>query len=141
VLEWSRDGLRIVRRTGSYQISTNFVSSNFEPAEYPCKRYKIADEILGSSDGEVSVKLVRSVLSATCFEYFTFSPTVYSVIVDLVTGRMYISFFHNFEDVVELDLREELRKGEARYRLQDVFTIHSFAYSMFLDKMEHLVEP
>lgn len=134
VLEWSADGLQVVERPGDYQISTNFVTSNFKRDEYPCERYEIADRIFRGSDGEASIDLIRSVLSATCFEYFMFTPTLYSVCYNLKSGRFYLSFFHNFEEILEFDLGAELQKGAARYRLHDLFSQHSYAYGLYLKK-------
>ena len=133
VLEWSKDGLEIVERMGDYQISTNFVASNFAPDDYPCERYRIADGILGAG-GDASIDLVRSALSATCFEYFMFTPTLYSVIYDLETGRFYVSFFHNFEETIEFDLNSELDGSPTRHRLHDLFSQRSYAYGLFLKK-------
>lgn len=140
VLEWSQKGLRVVRRTGDYQISTNFVTSDLKREEYSCQRYEIADRILGESKAPASVDLVNLVLSATCFEYFAFTPTVYSVVFDLKRCRVHVSFFHNFQDILTLELHEELRKGAGRHRLHDLFTTRSFAYGMFLEKSEHLLD-
>lgn len=134
VLEWSENGLQVVERSGDYQISTNFVTSNFARDDYPCERYEIADRIFSSSDGEASIDLIRSVLSATCFEYFMFTPTLYSVLYNIENGRFYLSFFHNFEEIIEFDLGAELEKGAARYRLHDLFSQHSYAYGLYLKK-------
>jgi hypothetical protein len=141
VLEWSRSDLHIVRRTGGYQISTNFVTSDYKPEEYPCERFKIAHRILGRKGNAVSLELILSVMSSTCFEYFTFTPTVYSVCCDLRNGQLYVYLFHNFEQAITLNIHDELQKGAARYRLHDLFSIHSFSYRQFLEKAGGLSDP
>jgi hypothetical protein len=133
VLEWSKNGLSIVERTGGYQISTNFVSSDYSRDDYPCERYRIADGILGAGE-DASIGLVRAALSATCFEYFMFTPTLYSVIYNLDTGRFQVAFFHNFEERVEFDLGAELARGPSRHRLHDLFSQQSYAYTLYLKK-------
>ncbi len=141
VLEWSGGRLHIVNREKNYHISTNFITSDYNPEKYPCERFAIADRILGQHRNNVSLELIRSVLSATCFEYFSFSPTVYSICFDLSNGDMFIYLFHNFEQPVELNLFDELRKGGAKYRLPDLFSVHSYSYRQFLEKAGGLRDP
>jgi len=88
VIEWSKDGLRFVERTKDFQISTNFIASNFIPGSYPCTRYRLAEQILSAGVDSLSVDLMRSVLSATHMEFQT--PTVYSNIIDLGSGDIYL---------------------------------------------------
>jgi len=121
VIEWSKDGLRFIERTKDYQISTNFVASNYEPGQYPCPRYKVAEQILSTGADGISVDMVRSILSATHMEFQT--PTVYSNICDLGSGDIYIYYFHNFEEVVKMNIFEELKKGETRYLVESLFKV------------------
>jgi hypothetical protein len=141
VLEWSEDRLRIVHRDSHYQISTNFVSSNYHPQDYPCERYRIAEKILNQNANHLSMDVIRAVLSATCFEYFSFSPTVYSICFNLSTGDMRIYLFHNFEQPIQTNIFNELDKGAARYRLHDLFAIRSFSYLQFIEKAGGLRDP
>lgn len=46
----------------------------------------------------------------------------YSVICDLTQQIMYIYYFHDFEEVYVLDLKEELKKGKRRFPLKDLFS-------------------
>jgi hypothetical protein len=112
VVEWADGGLQVVRRDGDFQISTNFVQTGRDPAHYPCYRYRTAAAILGDAE-ECSVDLVRRILAATHFEG-SGSQTLFSYIGDLTAGVVYIYNFHNFEDVVRLDLAEELGRTRAR---------------------------
>jgi penicillin V acylase-like amidase (Ntn superfamily) len=128
VVEWGRDGLQIVKRDGRYQISTNFVQSNFKPEDYPCERYKIAEKIFNSTE-DVSVDLVRSILSATHQEWNY--PTVYSNIYDLKTRIVYLYNFHNFEEVHVVRLEEELRKGKHSVDIPSLFLVKTQAANQF----------
>jgi len=121
--------LQFLYREDWYQISTNFVQSKYENSEeYPCQRYKIADRIL--RDATVpSVDLIRSVLSATHSDYI--SPTLYSNICDLKKKRLYLYFFHNFEEEVVFDLNNELKKGEAEYPINSLFNTTPFTTHQF----------
>lgn len=129
VIEWSKKGLQFVERTKDYQISTNFVASNYESRQYPCTRYKVAEQILSAGAGRVSVDLIRSVLSATHMEFQT--PTVYSNVCDLGSGNIFIYYFHNYEEVVRMSLFEELKKGEARYVVDSLFNVKPYVAEVY----------
>ena len=128
VVEWGRGKLQIIKRKGRYQISTNFVQSNFSPENYPCARYKIAKKILDSTD-RVSIDLIRSVLSATHNEYSY--PTLYSNIFDLKNKKIYLYNFHNFEEVVVIDLIKKLKEGKKTFKIPSLFLVKTQAAILF----------
>jgi len=129
IIEWGKGHVQFLFKEECYQISTNFIQSNYEnPTKYPCHRYKIADRILQRATA-ASVDLIRLVLSATHSEHI--SPTLYSNICDLKKKRMYLYFFHNFEEAVVFDLDKELRKGEAEYPMRSLFATTPFAAHQF----------
>jgi len=124
VVEWGRGELQVVRRTGKYQIATNFVQSDFDKmADYPCERYFIADKIM-TSVKEYNLDSVRRVLAATHQEGYV--NTLYSNICDLKNKKMYLYYFHNFEEPVVIDLGEELQKGKHGSDLPALFEIRPY---------------
>lgn len=129
VVEWSGNGLMFVERTDAYQISTNFVASNYRTDQYPCGRYTVAGSILSSGSGRGAVDMLRAALSAAHLEFQT--PTVYSNICHLDTGDILIYYFHNYEEVVKLNLFEELRKGEARYAVESLFEVKPYVADVY----------
>ncbi len=118
VIEYGQGKVQYVRKTGVYQIATNFVISNVKDERYPCRRYIAADKMLKNAE-EISLDLVRAVLDATHQEGRY--PTVYSNICDLKNGILYLYNFHNFEEVVTFDLEEELKKGKKVYDIPSLF--------------------
>ena len=129
IVEWGKGQLQFLYKEDCYQISTNFIQSNYEnPEEYPCQRYKIADRILRKATA-ASVDLIRAVLSATHSEHI--SPTLYSNICDLKEKRIYLYFFHNFEEERAFDLDTALKKGQAEYPMHSLFTTIPFAAHQF----------
>jgi tetratricopeptide (TPR) repeat protein len=128
VVEYGRGKVQYVRKTGPYQIATNFVISNLKSGVYPCRRYSIADKMLKNAR-EISLDLVRAVLSATHAEGQY--PTVYSNICDLRNGLLYLYNFHDFEQVVAFDLAEELKKGAKTYDLPSLFPVKTNAAYIF----------
>ena len=74
----------------------------YEPGQYPCTRYNVAEQILSTGADIVSVDVIRSILSATNMEIQ--SPTVYSNVCDLGSGDIFIYYFHNYEEVVKINI-------------------------------------
>jgi hypothetical protein len=134
VIEWSEDGLQFIERKKDYQISTNFITSNFEPGQYPCSRYKVAEQILSTSADKASVALMRSLLSATHMEFQT--PTVFSCVCNLGSGDIFIYYFHNYEEAVKLNLFEELKKGEARHVVDSLFKVKPYVAEVYKKYMK-----
>jgi tetratricopeptide (TPR) repeat protein len=128
VIEYGQGKVQYVRKTGVYQIATNFVISNVKGERYPCTRYRVADRMLKNAEN-ISLNLVRAVLSATHQE--DQYPTIYSNICDLRNGILYLYNFHNFEEVVQFDLEEELKKGGKIYDIPSLFSVKTHMAYVF----------
>jgi len=131
VVEWGQGKLQIIRNSDWYQISTNFVQANFKPENYPCNRYKLADQIFKKSD-KLTIDVIREILSATHAEGDY--PTNYSNICDLKNGIVYLYNFHNFEQVVTFDLKEELKKGKRVQEISSLFPYTTHWHKIFLNR-------
>jgi hypothetical protein len=118
----------ILRKKGKYQIATNFFQSKTRPENSTCTRYRIASELFEKSES-ISVDLFRRILNAVHYEEYSGSmtATIYSNICDLKKGEIYIYNFHNFEDVVKINLQEELKKGERFQSILSLFPYETFA--------------
>jgi tetratricopeptide (TPR) repeat protein len=118
----------IIRKKGLYQIATNFFQSRIKPENITDTRYRMAEEIFEQSEN-ISVDLFRHILNATHWEEYSGSMTVtlYSYICDLKKGEIYIYHFHNFEDVVKINLQEELKKGERYLSILSLFPYETYA--------------
>jgi tetratricopeptide (TPR) repeat protein len=120
--------LNVIRKTDRYQVVTNFLQSRTPPESSLEPRYRLAARLLEESD-ELSVDLMRRVLSATHWEEYSGSMTVtlYSYICDLKRGEIYVYNFHDFEDAVKINLRDELAKGESIRTIASLFPYETFA--------------
>lgn len=118
----------VIKKTDGYQVVTNFLQSRTPPETSRDPRYRLAAKLLEESD-DCSVDLVRRVLSATHWEEYSGSMTVtlYSYICDLKHGEIYVYNFHDFEEVVKINLREELAKGERVCTIASLFPYETFA--------------
>lgn len=118
--------LAVFRNNNSYQLATNYYvndPSRGNPGSDPIERYNAADEKLNDivKNDDLTIKSITSVLEAVHFEGANIN-TIYSNIFDVTNGDIYLYFFHQFEEVVKLNLEEELAKGRHSYRIADLFT-------------------
>jgi hypothetical protein len=120
------EGDHIVRKSGSYQVVTNFyqskVKENRRPCEWykpSCVQYKTAESML-TEGGTASVAHFRDILEAT-HRNTLYARTLYSNIYDLKNGLVYLYYLHNFDNEVVIDLNEELKKGRHYYELPSLF--------------------
>lgn len=118
----------VIKKKGRYQIATNFLQSRVDPENITDTRYRLADTIFAESK-DISVDQFRRILSVTHWEEYRGSMTVtlYSCICDLKNGDIYLYYFHNFEDVVKLNLRSQLKKGENYYPIPSLFPCDNYA--------------
>jgi len=113
------EGDVVLRKAGRYQVLTNFRQSAFEKGPYPCSRFTTAVNMLEDADS-LSLELFKQILDAT----HVASPapdTQYSNIYDLNRGIVYLYLFHNYENVIEIHLDEELKKGKHVVDLMSLF--------------------
>jgi hypothetical protein len=108
----------IIRKQGDHQIVTNFRQSCVAPDAITDSRYLIVRKMMEAKD-KVDVDLFRRMLAAAHQEGKY--PTQYTNICDLKTGIIHLYRFHNYEQVVRIDLRRELSKGRRVIDLQSLF--------------------
>ncbi len=123
--------MRFVKEPAWFQVSTNFLRTDYPGTEVPCNRFRIATKMMTAAD-KLDVSLIRAVLSATHQEGEY--PTVYSNIYDLKAGLVTIYHFHNFEEAVTLNMAEELKKGARTVELASLFQVQPHAAKVFLDQ-------
>ncbi len=126
------EGDDFVRKEGTFQVVTNFYQSRQEDDRAMCPRFDAAVGIFEEAQ-ETSLALCRRVLARTAQERG--APTQYSNVFDLKKGLIYLYHFHNFEEVVVLDLQEELAKGEHVLEIPSLFP-KTFAFASFLRHRE-----
>ncbi|MEQ9415617.1 MAG: hypothetical protein RIF39_17400, partial [Cyclobacteriaceae bacterium] len=83
-------------------------------------RFQIIDEALREGD-KISIALFRNLLSRTHQEgpY----PTQYSYIIDQKRGELHIYSFHNYENELVINIKEEISKGYSMKELKELFPI------------------
>jgi hypothetical protein len=118
----------VILKKDEYQIVTNFYQSKVKPENITDTRYRMAAAIFDESE-KISIDLFRRILSAVHWEEYSGSATVtlYSYICDLKKGDIYLYHFHNFEDVVKINLQYELKKGERYQSIVSLFPYETFA--------------
>jgi hypothetical protein len=107
-----------------YLVSTNFNRANPKNAySYPCWRYDKAVKMLEKieSENDLTVEYFKSILDAVHGEGPSHN-TLYSNIYDLRHGIVYLYHWHQFDEVVTLDVAEQLAGGASRGRIKDLFS-------------------
>ena len=113
------EGDVIHRKKNDFQVCTNFYLSQLKQGEViPCDRYKIATDLL--TKNELTVDVFRNILAAVHQEG-DLGGTQYSNIYDVNRGLIYLYHFHNYENVIIINLEEELKKGEHTIDLPSLF--------------------
>jgi hypothetical protein len=110
------------QRGDGFLVSTNFNLANYANGRYPCKRYDIAAEMLEKVNDEekLTVEYIQSILDAVHQEGASVN-TVYSNIFDLKNGIIYLYHWHQFYEVVQLNVLNELAKAPSKSRIEDLF--------------------
>ncbi|WP_422080529.1 carcinine hydrolase/isopenicillin-N N-acyltransferase family protein [Ulvibacterium sp.] len=118
----------IVHKTGDYQITTNFNVCNLQDNNYDCLRYDKIDNALAQTK-DISVPFFREILDDVHQEGKV--STQYSNIYDLKNREIHINWFHNYNESIVIDLKEELEKGFRMENLWDLFNEKTFAAMNF----------
>jgi len=126
----------VLPRRGAYQIITNFRQSKHSDGSAVCGRYRVAEAML-KADPHVTIDGMRKILAAVHQEGPV--PTIYSYICDLRNGEMDLYHFHNFENMVVLDLKQELAKGRYSQSLPELFPT-TFAAEEFASRSAAALE-
>ncbi|MHA2498241.1 MAG: carcinine hydrolase/isopenicillin-N N-acyltransferase family protein [Candidatus Hodarchaeales archaeon] len=125
VISPGADGEVVFIRKGtiSYLISTNINRADLANREYDCPRYEKAQTELERMDPEAEVNLedIRSILDTIHFEGFE-TNTVYSQVFDLKHRISYLYYWHQYSEVVSLNLTQELTKGAHQIPLLELFS-------------------
>ncbi len=114
------------RNNDTFQIASNYYfndTSRGNPSSDAIRRYNAAEQKLKdiNANNSISIESITNVLDAAHFE----GPhvnTLYSNIFDVENGIIYLYYFHQFGEVVILNLEEELAKGWHSYRICDLFS-------------------
>jgi hypothetical protein len=114
------EGDAIVRKSGRFLVSTNFLQSRTEPEDVTCERFLTATEMLEKADA-FSDALFRDILDAVHAEYRGGSGTIYSTVYDLGAKTITCYLYYDYAHSVGFDLREELALGPHAYEFHTLF--------------------
>jgi len=106
-----------------FLVSTNFNRANPNNGRYPCPRYRVATYNLGEMDFKnvLTVDHFKSILKFVSAEGPKVN-TLYSNIFDLKNGDIYLYYWHQFDEVVKLNVSDLLVKGQQRGKISDLFS-------------------
>jgi hypothetical protein len=118
------EGDEFIYKQGNYQVVTNYLQNHPELGGYPCWRYETASTMLEELNS-ISVNNFKNICEAVHVEGIYYSgfmlDTIYSYICDLNQGIMYIYFFHNYNQFIEISLQDIFEQGNQVYDLPLLF--------------------
>lgn len=123
IVEWVNSEVKIIKKEGSYQITTNFLLSKPELGGFPCLRYNKVEQTLKQKK-EVSSNDISSILSIVTQYGETDGRkggTLYSNIYDLNNLEVVIFYKRDFNNPIKVNLEKELQKGKHFVKLQKLF--------------------
>ncbi|MFX1438107.1 MAG: hypothetical protein ACFFAA_13080 [Promethearchaeota archaeon] len=114
------------RNNSTFQLASNYYfndTSRGNPSSDAIRRYNAAEQKLKeiNTNNPIPIENMTNVLDAAHFEGPLIN-TLYSNIFDVENGIIYLYYFHQFGEVVILNLAEELAKGWHSYRICDLFS-------------------
>jgi hypothetical protein len=119
------EGDNIIRKSGGYQVVTNFYQSNPSLGNYPCSRYAAAIKSLEKSQDN-SIEHIKNILNKTHVENINYKgrtiETLYSNMYGLRKGLVYVYYRHDFSNGIVINLKNEFAKGKHHYDLGVLFT-------------------
>lgn len=115
VCEWQRGRLKVIRKSGRYQLITNFLLSKSDVGGSSCPRFAAATKILDEA-GRPSAATAAAALKAT-----STGLTRYSVVYDLARGEARVYCRGRFDNPHTIRLSEELQKGAQEVKLDSWF--------------------
>jgi hypothetical protein len=106
-------------------VATNFNLANPEHHHdpYPCPRYETVAEMLArfEAGADFTAADARDILDAVHREGASYN-TIFSYVADPRDRVLYLYYFHQFDEVVALDLDEELSRGERELEIRTLFS-------------------
>jgi len=119
VCEWEKGKLKVIRKTGRYQLITNFLLSKPDAGGSPCPRFAAAKKVLDEVS-QPSVAACAAALEATSGEL-----TRYSVVYDLARGDAHVDCRSHFATPKTIHLSEELKKEAHEVNLYAWFGVNA----------------
>lgn len=114
------EGDAIVRKSGRFLVSTNFLQSRMAPDDVTCERFLTATAMLEAADA-YTPELFRDTLDAVHAEFRGGGGTVYSTVYDLRERTITCYLYFDFAHPVAFNLREELARGRRGFDLRSFF--------------------
>lgn len=116
----------IVGNDAEQSFSNFYPSQNSNREEVNIYFYQKGLKHLKESAPKASFDYCRSVMNN-----FQQDITQYTTIYDLQEGKIRLYHYQNFDDFIELDLEEELKKGERKLRIPELFSKKTKGYQYY----------
>jgi len=116
--------LAFTRKTAGdgFIISTNFNVAEGYEYDNDCDRYETALDMLSKvgKEEELTLDYVSSVLDAVHVQGMS-TNTLYSTVYDLKNGKIFVYYYHKYDEVVELNVAETISVVKEPVALSELF--------------------
>jgi len=128
IVSAGKDGEMVFTRKkpgDGFLVSTNFnVANPSNGSGYPCWRYDLANELLPKlleKPEPLSYSDLTDVMDAVHEEGLGLSWTIETLVADLVNGVIYIYYFHQYDNPVIINVKDELAYPREAGPLSNLF--------------------
>jgi len=102
IIEFVNKNMKIIRNTGTWQVSTNFILSEFDtPEAANCRRYNYAWSYLQENNGSISHDNAMSIL-----ENVSQTNTMWSMVYNMSNGDIYASVGRQYDNIHKFSLKQ-----------------------------------
>ncbi len=94
IIEFYEGEMQVIRSTGPWQVSTNFILSEYDdPVQAGCWRYQSTSNLLHGTDGQVTNSSAMDILKSVSHDH-----TIWSVVYNMNSGDIIITTGSNFSN-------------------------------------------
>lgn len=131
------EGDRFIRKSGDYQLITNFYQSEQKDDSGQCPRFDAANRVLKARKATTVESCAKALAAAAQTKGKV--ATLYSNVFDLKKRTVTLWLFHDYGTPVVLNLDAELAKGKRNLKLPELFPRNA-DFEAFIDSQKLSVE-
>jgi len=121
----------IIGKESEKSFSNFYYSQTKELSEVKLDYFQNGQKFIDASSGKATLDYCGEAMGHFS-QKKSISATQYSTIYDLNSLKIRVYFFHDYTQFVEIDLKKELKKGNTKIMIADLFPKESIGYKHYL---------
>ncbi len=131
------EGNTILRKSGRFLVTTNFIQSQTPPEEIDCERFLTATRMLEDAS-TYDAALFAKIANAVHQEYPGGGGTALTTVFDLVARRITCYLYYDYVHPAAFSLEAELQKGAHSFDIVDLLPSNSSYNRWRAEKLDEL---